>query len=210
MLHTDVAILGAGQAGLAMSRCLADRRIAHLLIERGELAQRWRATRWAGLRLLTPNWMTRLPGHRYSGPDPDGFMDPAALIQFLENYARDAPVLRRTSVHRLGRHGGRYLIETDRGPIRARAVVIATGACDRPHLPDWAVAIGDAAQVMHASDYAQPEALPTGGVLVVGASASGVQIARELAAAGRPVTLAAGRHTRMPRSYRGRDIFAWL
>ncbi len=210
MLRTDVAILGAGQAGLAMSRCLADRGIAHLLVERGAIAERWRAMRWPGLRLLTPNWMTRLPGHLYAGADPDGFMDREALVHLFEDYGRDAPVLARTTVLRLGMLDGRYLVETDRGPIRARAVVIATGVCDQPCLPDWAGAIGDATQVLHAADYAGPASLPSGGVLVVGASSSGVQIAREIAASGRPVTLAAGRHTRMPRRYRGRDIFAWL
>lgn len=210
MLKTDVAIIGAGQAGLAMSRCLVAMGLEHLLIERGAVAERWRAMRWEGLRLLTPNWMTRLPGHRYAGPDPDGFMDRGTLVHLLEDYAQDAPVLARTSVRRLATFGGRYLIETDGGPIRARAVVIATGLCDQPRLPDWANAIRDVALVLHAADYTRPDALPAGGVLVVGASASGVQIARGLAGAGRAVTLAAGRHTRMPRRYRGRDIFHWL
>jgi putative flavoprotein involved in K+ transport len=210
MLRTDVAIIGAGQAGLAMSRCLADRGIEHLLVERGGIADRWRSIRWPGLRLLTPNWMTRLPGHGYAGADPGGFMDRAALLRLLEDFGRDAPVLARTTVHRLGTLGGRYLIDTDRGPIRARAVVIATGATDRPCLPEWAGAIGDAAQVLHTADHAGPAALPPGGVLIVGASASGVQIAREIAATGRRVTLSVGRHTRMPRRYRGRDVFEWL
>jgi putative flavoprotein involved in K+ transport len=210
MHATDVAIIGAGQAGLAMSRCLADLGIDHVLIERGEVAERWRAMRWPGLRLLTPNWMTRLPGHRYTGPEPEGFMDRAALIRLFDTYGRDAPVLAQTSVERVALDAGRYRIDTDRGVIRARAVVIATGICDRPALPDWASAIGEAAQVMHAADYAGAEAVAAGGVLVVGASSSGVQIARSLAAAGRRVTLAVGRHTRMPRRYRGRDIFDWL
>ncbi len=210
MLRTDVAILGAGQAGLAMSRCLRALSIEHLLIERGAVAERWRALRWEGLRLLTPNWMTRLPGHRYTGDDPDGFMDRAALVGLMEEYAQDAPVLEQTGVRQLTSLSGSYMIETDRGPIRARAVVIATGLCDRPRLPEWANAIRDAAQVLHAADYTRPDALPAGGVLVVGASASGVQLARALAEAGRAVTLAAGRHTRMPRRYRGRDIFHWL
>lgn len=210
MLNTDVTIIGAGQAGLAMSRCLRTLGIEHLLIERGAVAERWRAMRWDGLRLLTTNWMTRLPGHRYTGPDPDGFMDRATLVGLLEDYGQDAPLLAQTAVRRLAPLGGRYMIETDRGPIRARAVVIATGLCDRPRLPNWANAIGDAAQVLHAAYYARPDALPAGGVLVVGASASGVQIARALAEAGRAVTLAAGRHTRMLRHYRGHDIFHWL
>lgn len=135
MLTTDVAILGAGQAGLAMSRCLSDLGIAHLLVERGAVAERWRAMRWRDLRLLTPNWMTRLPGHRYTGSDPEEFMDRAALIGLLEGYAHGAPVLTQTTVRRLALAGGRYSVDTDRGPIRARAVIIATGLCDGPVCP---------------------------------------------------------------------------
>ncbi|WP_209428187.1 NAD(P)/FAD-dependent oxidoreductase [Pararhodobacter sp. SW119] len=210
MRSTDVAILGAGQAGLAMSRCLSARGIDHLLIERGAVAERWRALRWAGLRLLTPNWMTRLPEHRYTGPDPDGFMTPLALVRLLEDYARPAPILDRTAVRRLSRHGGRYLLDSDAGPIRARCVVIATGACDQPAVPPWAADLPSRLHRLHSADYAVPDHLPPGGVLVVGAAATGAQIARELHAAGREVVLAVGRHTRIPRRYRGRDIFHWL
>jgi putative flavoprotein involved in K+ transport len=211
MPSTDVAILGAGQAGLAMSRCLARRGIDHVLLERGNVAERWRRIPWAALRLLTPAWMTRLPGHAYAGPDPDGFMDRASLVGLLEAYARagSAPVESRTRVERVAAASGGYRIDTDPGSWTSRAVVIATGACEAPSVPRWAASIA-VADVLHAAAYSRPGALSSGGVLVVGASASGVQIARELRASGRDVTLAVGRHTRMPRRYRGRDVMHWL
>jgi putative flavoprotein involved in K+ transport len=212
MRKTDVAIVGAGQAGLAMSRSLAAFGVDHVLLERGKVADRWRRIPWEALRLITPNWMTRLPGHQYDGPEPDSFMDRDAVVTLLEAYARAsaAPVEAGTRVERVsGRQGGGFRIDTDRGGWAARAVVIATGACDQPATPDWATRITSAA-VIHASAYRRPKALPSGAVLVVGASASGAQIAREIRAAGRAVTLAVGRHVRMPRRYRGRDIMAWL
>jgi putative flavoprotein involved in K+ transport len=199
MKRTCVAILGAGQAGLAMSRCLRDRGIDHLVIERGGVAERWRGLRWAGLRLLTPNWMTRLPGFDYAGPDPDGFMTPAALVWLLEGYAGAAPILERTAVRRLTRQNGRYHLQTGAGPIGVRCVVIATGACDRPRLPPWAAALPARIHRLHSAEHSAPDDLPPGGVLVVVAGATGVQIAAELRAAGRDVVLAVGRHTRMPR-----------
>ncbi len=210
MQRTDVAIIGAGQAGLAMSRCLQDLGIDHLVLDRGAVAQRWRSLPWRDLRLLTPNWMTRLPGHRYDGPDPKGFMDRSALVRLLERYADTAPVQTRTAVRRLSDLWGRYLIDTDGAPILARAVVIATGACDRPLVPRSLTPPGAGIMTMHSAAYEHANGLPSGGVLIVGASATGVQIARELRAAGREVTLAVGRHIPMPRRYRGQDIFDWL
>jgi putative flavoprotein involved in K+ transport len=211
MPRTDVAILGAGQAGLAMSRCLAGLGIDHVLLERGEVAERWRRIPWKALRLITPNWMTRLPGRVYAGSEPDGFMNRASVVALLDAYARAgaAPVEARTRVERLAASSTGYHIDTDRGTWTARAVVVATGTCDEPATPAWAARV-TAAHVMHANAYSRPDVLPSGGVLVVGASASGTQIARELRAAGRPVTLAVGRHTRMPRRYRGRDVMHWL
>jgi putative flavoprotein involved in K+ transport len=211
MPGTDVAILGAGQAGLAMSRCLAARGIDHVLLERGDVAERWRRIPWEALRLITPAWMTRLPGHRHLGPDPDAFLDRAAVVALLEAYARAgaAPVATRTRVEHVAAARFGYRIATDRGKWTARAVVIATGACDEAATPAWAGRIAGP-EVLHASAYSRPAALPSGGVLVVGASASGAQIARELRAAGRSVTLAVGRHVRLPRRYRGRDIMHWL
>ncbi len=212
MQRTDVLIIGAGQAGLAMSHCLQARGIGHALLERGRVAESWRSERWDSLRLLTPNWMTRLPGHRYAGPDPHGFLAAAEVATLLDGYAASfgAPVLGRTRVRALAAAGDGYLAETDRGAWRARAVVVATGACGMPRLPGFAAALPSDIVQVAASHYRRPDQLPAGGVLVVGGSATGVQLAQEIHGSGRPVTLAVGRHTRMVRRYRGRDIFAWM
>ncbi len=210
--HTDVLIVGAGQAGLAMSRCLTEAGIDHVLIERGDVGERWRSERWQSLRLLTPNWMTRLPGHRYAGRDPDGFMRRTEVVRFLETYGSSfgAPIIARTRVLELSRIGEIYHVKTDRGDWIARSVVVATGACDKPCVPAMAADLpGDIEQVVP-ERYCRPGDLPAGGVLVVGASATGIQLADEIHRSGRPVTIAAGRHVRVPRSYRGRDIMAWL
>lgn len=212
MPRTDTVIIGAGHAGLAMSRCLTDRGIEHVVIERGAVGERWRTGRSDGFRLLTPNWLSRLPGWAYAGPDPDGFMSAAEFVEYLADYARSfaAPVQPHTLVTRVEQSGAGFAVHTDRGVWTARAVVIATGYHSRAEVPDVAAGLsGDLAQVT-ASGYRSPASLPDGGVLVVGASASGVQIGSELAEAGRPVLLAVGNHTRLPRRYRGRDILWWL
>jgi putative flavoprotein involved in K+ transport len=211
-MRTDVLVIGAGQAGLAMSRCLAARGIEHVVLERGRVAEAWRSQRWDSLRLLTPNWMTRLPGHRYAGPDPDGFMSARALAGLLERYAASggAPVVAGVEVRALTGGPGGYRVASDAGVWTARAVVIATGACQRARRPGLAGALPRGIRQLDAVGYRRPGDLPAGGVLVVGGSASGLQIAQEIHASGRPVTLAAGRHVRMVRRYRGRDIFAWL
>jgi putative flavoprotein involved in K+ transport len=212
MQRTDVLVIGAGQAGLAMSHRLAARGIDHVLVERGRLAESWRSARWDSLRLLTPNWMSRLPDHAYAGPDPDGFMDRAAVVALLEGFAAgfQPPVIEGARVRAVAADPSGYRVETDRGAWRARAVVVATGACGRPRIPGFAAALpADIVQVAPDA-YRRPSDLPAGGVLVVGGSATGVQLAAELRASGRRVTLAVGRHSRMPRRYRGRDIFRWL
>jgi putative flavoprotein involved in K+ transport len=212
MTRTDTIIIGGGQAGLAMSRCLTARGVDHLVLERGRVAERWRSERWDSLRLLTPNWMTRLPGWRYSGPDMDGFMAADEVAAFLDGYARSfaAPVLGGTEVTELARSPRGYRIATSRGVFEASAVVIATGQCDRPHVPAFASGLPDAVEQITPTAYRGPEALARAGVLVVGASATGVQLAHEIHASGRPVTLSVSRHTRLPRTYRGRDIMWWL
>jgi len=210
--RTDAVIIGAGQAGLAASRCLTDFAIDHVLIERGDVGERWRSERWKSLHLLTPNWMTRLPGYSYSGSDPDGFMRLSEVVHFLEGYGRtfDAPVITRTRVLDVSSMNDGYRVSTDRGVWLARCVIVATGACDRPNVPDMATALPrDISQVVPGR-YQCPDDLPVGGVLVAGASASGVQLAEEIHRSGRPVTIAVGRHVRIPRTYRGRDIMAWL
>lgn len=216
--HTDrltdhtVTIIGAGQAGLAMSRELTDRSIDHVLVERGQVANSWRTERWDSLRLLTPNWMTRLPGHRYQGTDPDGYMTAAEVTGFLDGYRAsfDAPVVTDTTVESIEQIDGGHLIRTDRGAIRSKAVVVATGACSAPKVPALADHLPAHIHQLAPIHYRNPDQLGTGRVLVVGASASGAQLADELQRSGRQVTLAVGDHTRLPRSYRGMDIHWWM
>jgi putative flavoprotein involved in K+ transport len=212
----DTVIVGAGHAGLAVSRLLSDAGRDHVVLERGQVAERWRSERWDSLHLLTPNWMTRLPGWCYSGPDPDGYLSSPALVDHLERYAASftAPVITGTAVvgvvSSTGPGPARFRVVTEAGTWHAGNVVVATGPYGQPRLPAAAAGVSGGLQMITASAYRNPAALAPGGVLVVGASASGVQIAQELVRAGREVTLAVGRHTRVPRGYRGMDIFWWL
>ncbi len=212
MIRTTAVVIGAGHAGLAMSRRLTDRCIDHLVLERGEVANSWRTQRWPTLRLLTPNWQTRLPGHPYHGDDPDGFMPAADLAATLADYAQliNAPVRTATTVHTVRAAPGGYQIQAGDDLLCAQAVILATGACARPAIPAIAQAVPAGMTTLTALSFRDPGQLPDGGVLVVGASATGVQLAAEIHRSGRPVTLAAGEHVRLPRSYRGRDIFWWL
>jgi putative flavoprotein involved in K+ transport len=205
-------VIGAGHAGLAMSRCLTERAIDHVVLERGAVANAWRHERWDSLRLLTPNWQTRLPGHRYDGADPDGFMTMPEIVSFIDGYARriDAPVQTGTTVTRVHWTGAGYRVESDRGGFACRAVVLASGAFSLPAVPAVAGVVPTSVLQLTPRSYRNPQQLPPGGVLVVGASATGVQLADEIHRSGRPVTLAVGEHVRMPRTYRGRDIQYWM
>lgn len=208
----DVLIIGAGHSGLAMSRELAQRAIEHVVLERGEVANAWRTERWDSLRLLTPNWLCRLPGWHYQGSDPDGYMTAAQVADFVSRYAAAtaAPVLERTTVTRVEPRGRGYRVVTDRGAWRCRVVVIASGAFSRPLLPRTAESVPPEVQQFSARTYRNPAQLAGGGVLVVGGSATGVQLAQEIQRTGRQVTLALGEHVRLPRVYRGRDIQWWM
>lgn len=212
MERHDTVIIGAGQAGLALSRYLSEADIDHLVLERGRLAERWRSERWDSLRMLTPNWMTRLPGLRDQVDDPDGFMSKDELVEMLESYAAsfDAPVREGTEVTRVEQTAAGFAITTSHGVMTARNVVLATGQCGRPSIPEFSRRIDRAVEQLHASRYRNPEELRAGGVLVVGAGASGLQIAAELRAAGREVVLSSGRHARAVRRYRDRDLWWWL
>jgi len=212
MHTTNTLIIGGGQAGLALSHCLTTLGRDHLVLERGRLAQRWRSERWDSLRLLTPNWITRLPSYTYEEPDQDGFMTAGEVVGFFENYAEsfDAPVREFTVVRRLAPCGDVFVVDTDDGPFLARNVVIATGWSDQAAIPAHAARVSARVHQVDPSRYKNPDDLPAGGVLVVGASATGVQLSQELHLSGRPVTLAVGTHTRLPRSYRGMDSYWWL
>jgi len=212
MPKTTTVIIGAGHCGLAMSRCLATRSIDHVVLEHGEVANSWRTQRWDSLRLLTPNWMTRLPGYAYRGPDPDGYLTARQVTAMLEDYAAAsaAPVLTGVTVTSVQATEGGYVVRTGQGTWRAPTVVLACGAATVPEVPAVARLVPGGITQVTPAGYRNPGELPGGGVLVVGASASGVQLADELARSGRPVTLAVGEHVRMPRTYRGRDILWWL
>ena len=211
MSAVDTVVVGAGHAGLAVSRLLTAAGHDHVVLDRGRVGERWRTERWDSLHLLTPSWMSRLPGWWYGGPEPDGFMSAARFVHHLTRYAAsfEAPVLPGTAVLDVSRSGDGYRVVTSRGTWHARHVVVATGPHGQPHVPPGLGPAGDAT-VLHSSRYRNPTQLAPGGVLVVGASASGVQIADELARAGREVVLAVGSHSRMPRRYRGMDVFWWM
>ena len=205
-------MIGAGHAGLATSRCLTERSIDHVVLERGEVANSWRRERWDSLRLLTPNWQTRLPDQRYDGPDPDGFMTMPEVIDFISGYARsiDAPVQTHTTVSSVRATDGGFHVATTSGDFHCRTVVLASGACNAPSIPALRPAVPSSVQCFTPFEYRHPAQLPAGGVLVVGASATGVQLAHEIHQSGRPVTLAVGEHVRLPRTYRGRDVLWWM
>ncbi len=205
-------IIGAGQAGLAASRCLDQRGIDHLILERGEVANSWRRERWDSLKLLTPNWQTTLPGHAYQGADPDGFMGVGELVDFFDDYARriSAPVVTGTCVESVSATERGYRVSTNRGVWHCRTVIMASGAFNVPVLPRFAEALPTSVQSLTPHDYKNPDQIEQGGVMVVGASATGLQLASEIQASGRPVTLCVGEHVRLPRRYRGRDILHWM
>jgi putative flavoprotein involved in K+ transport len=212
MHRTDIVVIGAGQAGLATSRCLTEAGRDHVVLERGRLAERWRSERWDSLRLLTPNWMTRLPGWSYRGPDPEGFMSVPELVSYFEGYAASfaAPVQEETSVVAVRPVAQGYRVLTDQGSLEAGNIVVATGHGGYPLVPAMAGDLSSGIDQVTSNRYRNADQLRDGGVLVVGASATGVQLAEELARAGREVVLSVGNHTRMPRSYRGMDIYWWM
>ena len=205
-------MIGAGHAGLAASRCLSERSIDHVVLERGDVANSWSRERWNSLRLLTPNWQARLPGHRYDGSDPDGFMTVAEVIAFVSRFAASisAPVRTRTTVTSVRPSDDGYVVVTDRGDFSCRCLVLASGACNVPTVPGFCEAVPSSIACVTPMHYRDPSQLPEGGVLVVGASSTGVQLADEIHRAGRPVTLSVGEHVRLPRTYRGRDVLWWM
>ena len=195
-----------------MSRCLSERSIDHVVLERSEVANSWRTERWDSLRLLTPNWQCRLPGRSYQGDDPDGYMTMPEVVDFITGYAKHiaAPVRTGTTVTSVRRTDGGYRVTADQDEWLCQTVVLATGAFNVPRVPALSAAVPGLVRTLTPMEYHNPEALAEGGVLVVGASATGVQIAHEIQRSGRPVTLAVGEHVRGPRDYRGRDIHWWM
>ena len=208
---TTTVVIGAGHAGLAMSHCLTARSIDHVVLERGDVANTWKTERWDSLRLLTPNWQSRLPGFGYDGDDPDGFMTMPEVISFIDHYARPSrrPVHTGTTVTSVRATSNGYVVVTDQGVWRCRrscwrrAPATSPICRGRRRVP----AGSDAGDV---DAYRRPDQFDDGGVLVVGASATGIQLADEIHRSGRPVTLAVGAPRRAPALYRGRDIQRWM
>ena len=211
MSTIDTVIIGAGQAGLALSRLLSGAGNDNVVLERGRVGERWRSERWESLALLTPNWANRLP-HDAPPSDPHAYASGAEFVAKLERYARSfgAPVRERTTVTAVERAASGLHVRTTRGDWRARSVVLASGDCAVPAVPWFATSAPEPVVQLHASRYRAPASLAPGGVLVVGAGPSGHQIADELVRAGRRVVFSVGRHARIVRRYRGRDIWAWL
>jgi putative flavoprotein involved in K+ transport len=182
------------------------------VLERGEVANSWRRERWDSLRLLTPNWQSRLPGFAYDGPDPDGYMSSADVVELIARFAAHvrAPIRTGMEVTSLRSGDDGFHVTTSEEEIRALTVVIATGACNVPTVPAFADALPPDIEQVTPFTYGNPEQLPEGGVLVVGAAATGMQLAAELRQSGRPVVLSVGEHVRLPRMYRGRDVLWWM
>lgn len=211
--NVETIIVGGGQAGLTLSHMLSKRQRPHVVLERARIAERWRSERWDGLRFQFPNWSVQLPDFPFPHHDPEGFATSAEIVDYLTAYADfvAAPVrcgVTVTALRRGDSSTGFDLATTD-GPMHADNVVVATGPYQVPVVPPLLPDDGGLYQV-HASRYREPDQLPGGAVLVVGSGASGAQIAEELMRAGRRVYLSVGRHRRMPRRYRGRDLIWWL
>jgi putative flavoprotein involved in K+ transport len=210
--HVTTVVIGAGHAGLATSRCLSECSLDHVVLERGEVANSWRHERWDSLRLLTPNWQSRLPGYRYEGTDPDGFMTMGDVVEFVSRFAdaAAAPVRTHTTVTSVKQTDDGYHVSTRNGELRCRSLVLASGACNVASVPALREAVPTSIESFTPLEYRNPAQLPDGGVLIVGASATGVQLAHEIQRSGRPVTLSVGEHVRLPRIYRGRDVLWWM
>jgi len=216
--HHEVVVVGGGQAGLAMSWCLARRGVQHVVLERERIGHAWRDQRWDSFCLVTPNWQCRLPGFDYPGDDPDGFMLRDEIVDYLRAYAAsfDPPIHEGVSATRLrplagsGDRLGGFEVRTDRGTLTADQVVLATGPYQTPMIPPGAERLPARITQIHSNGYRNPGQLPEGPVLVVGTGQSGCQIAEDLHLAGRRVHLAVGTAPRVARRYRGRDVVDWL
>ncbi len=213
--HYPVIIIGGGQAGLAMSYCLQEHHVDHLVLEKHCLGYAWQHLRWDSFCLVTPNWQCSLPGYPYPGDDPHGFMVRDEIVQYIKDYAAHfhPPVKEGVSVQRLSQsehHPNQFALETSIGPFTADQVVIATGGYHRPKIPAIAERFPSDIRQLHALEYKNPHSLPDQPILIVGTGQSGCQIAEDLHLAGKQVHLSVGSAPRSPRQYRGRDVVAWL
>lgn len=207
----DVVIVGAGQAGLAASACLSRLGIDHVVLEKNEIGASWRRQRWDNFCLNTPNWTLNLPGRDYAGGDPDGFMERDGFVDLLVCYAKDfnVPVRHSVEVRRATPEDNGWRIETSSGPMRARAIIVATSTHQSPRIPPEAEFLDKRILSLSAADYRAPDRLPDGKILIVGAAQSGMQIVEDLQEAGREIFMATSPVGRIPRRYRGRDVIYW-
>ena len=209
----EVVVVGAGQAGVAMSEHLTNTGISHVVLERDRIAERWRSERWDSLVANGPAWHDRFPGLEFEGYDPDEFVPKEAVADYFVAYAKKfkAPIRTGVEVKSVTRNSTNvgFRVVTSEGEIKAKYVVAATGPFQKPAIPP-VVPDTESIHQLHSSDYHNPEQLPAGAVLVVGAGSSGVQIAADLRKSGRDVYLSVGEHDRPPRRYRGRDNVWWL
>jgi putative flavoprotein involved in K+ transport len=208
----DVAIIGAGQAGLATSWYLSQANVDHVVLDAGRVAETWRTRRWDSFCLVTPNWTVRLPGGKYAGADPDGYMPLAELVAHFDSWARSfkAPIEANTQVTRLGAQRDGFVLSLPSGTLKSRRVVVATGAFQSNHRPAGAEFIDPSVQQIFSDGYSNPASLPPGGVLIVGSGQTGCQLAEELHEAGRKVFISCGRSPWAPRRAGGRDILWWM
>lgn len=207
----ELVIIGAGQAGLAVSYELSQRSVKHVVLERGRVGQTWRG-RWDSFCLVLPNWTLKLPGHEYDGDEPDAFMPRDDVVRYLEHYAEktSGEVREGVKVSSLEAADGGFLLRTNQGDIHATKVVLATGAYQKPHRPPGADTLPAGLHVIDAEGYANPSALPDGAVLVVGSGQTGCQIAEELYESGRTTFLACGKTPWTLRRIADEDVVAWL
>jgi putative flavoprotein involved in K+ transport len=208
----DVVVVGGGQAGLVASHALTERGVDHVVLERARVGERWRSERWDSLRFQFPSAVLGLPGMPYDGGEPEGYAHHSEVLRWVERYAAaiGAPVREHTPVISVAQSSAGWLVVTQQGAIRCRAVVLATGPFQRPRVPTVFADIPEAVHQVHAADYRRPDLLPAGAVLVVGSGASGAQIAEDLLAAGRDTYVCVSRHRRVPRRFLGRDVLGWL
>lgn len=211
--HVETAIIGGGHAGLTMSYSLSQLGLEHVILERGQVGERWRRERWDSFHFQFPNWTIELPGYKYQSDNPEAFAPGREIVQFIQDYAIfiKAPTRCGVEVTSLEQtsNSGRYLLTTNNGTIEAANVVIATGPYQRAAIPAMSSDVPKDIFQVHSSAYRNSNQLPPGSVLVVGSGASGCQIADDLQQSGRQVYLSVGRHNRTPRRYRGKDFAYW-
>jgi putative flavoprotein involved in K+ transport len=209
MRSTDAVVVGSGHAGLSLSRALTNRGIEHEVLERDTVASTWR-NRWESFCLVTPNLLLELTDQRYDGDDPEGFLLRDEIVAFLERYAEGAPVRTGVAVSGIDKDGDGFLLQTSDGPVTAKTVIAASGAFQRPFVPDALASLRDTLDVRHVDTYRSPAELPGGGVLIIGSGQTGAQLAEELHDAGRDVVIACGKAPTAVRRFGGHDMLWWL